>query len=350
MKARPAHRRGQLGQDIVARLAEDRIILVHAVLLRQPQGARVTVDRQIVRQPGDLVILVDQVALPLEECARDDTETVGRWRRDAKLLARLLEMVGRQDALARVDLLPGIVLEIEIAGDPADRMVQLVIDLRVIGVIRRLGIAPVQIGAGIGHVPIADLALDRQRGLDEAVAAIFGEEMLDLQVADAGIVAEAAMVALFLVQDGRRHRPFVVEIDLQRGAAAIGLDVVIVLLDEGIVVDGDPARLWQEAARSRDIVDEAGIAFVESDDAQRRPIVDRGIDHPLQLAADATRPNAVHLAVDAAVEARMIGLVGDDADRARFGRCTVQRAPAAPRGFRSARRRRYARPACRRSW
>ena len=53
---------------------------------------------------------------------------------------------------------------------------------------------------------------------------------------------------------------------------------------------------------------------------------DRQVDHALELAADAAMRDGVELAVDAPVGDAELGLVGDDADRARFARGAVERA------------------------
>ena len=150
--------------------------------------------------------------------------------------------------------------------------------------------------------------------------------MLDLKVADLLVVAVRAVAPGLLVHDRRRHRPVVVELDLERGASTVDVGVVIVLLHELRVVDADAARLRQEAARARHIVDEARVAFVPADHAQRGDARQRQVDHALGLAADAALADGVQLAVGLAVEAGGVGLVGDDADRARLGRCAVERA------------------------
>ena len=46
------------------------------MLLGQPQRAREAVDRQIVGEAGDLIILMDDVALALVEGAGDEAEAL----------------------------------------------------------------------------------------------------------------------------------------------------------------------------------------------------------------------------------------------------------------------------------
>ena len=143
----------------------------------------------------------------------------------------------------RIDRIAGIVEEIEIAGDPAVIGVELVIGLGIIGIIVRAVDLPDQIGAGIGQVPIADLAFDGERGLKEAVVAPVGEEMLDREVADAGVEAEDAPALLVLADQAGRGGPIVVEVDAERGPAADHVDVVEILLDQIRIVDDDSAGL-----------------------------------------------------------------------------------------------------------
>ena len=330
-----ARRGGQRAGEVVADLAERGIVAVDTVLLGKPQRTGVAVDRQVVGQAGHPVILVDVVRLALVEQARDDPQPLAGGRGDAQFLAGLLEMIGADDALARVYRLAGIVGEIEIAGEPAHRGIERVIGLGIIGIVAGLGVAAIEIGAGIGEVPVPQLALDRQRCLDEAIAAIFGEEVLDLQVAYLRVIPIGAVAARFLVDRVGRDRPVLVEIDLERGAAAPDVGVVIVVLHERAVVHHHAAlagrarrrrRLRQEAAAAEHIVDIASIMLVETDQAERRHLVDRQVQHAFQLAADAALLHRVQLGIDTAIGALVIRLVGDDADRAGLGRGAVQRA------------------------
>ena len=75
----PAGSQSHLGHDVPARFAEQRIVAVDALLLRQPQRAREAVDRQQRVEIVDLIVLVNGVRLPLVERARDHAERlVGR--------------------------------------------------------------------------------------------------------------------------------------------------------------------------------------------------------------------------------------------------------------------------------
>ena len=107
--------------------------------------------------------------LALVEQAADEAQPVFRRRGDAQLVAHLGEMVAADDVLGGVDRVAVIVLEIEIAGEAADPGVEIVIGLGIIGIVRRAVDLPVEIGAGISEVEIADPALDGERGLNEAV-------------------------------------------------------------------------------------------------------------------------------------------------------------------------------------
>ena len=296
------------------------------MLLGQPQGAGRAVDRYVGAETGDLVVLVDRIRLPLHEQPGDDAERLVAGRGDAQFVAHLLEVIGADHPLARIDGVAGIVEEVEVAGEPADAGIVRIVSLGIVGVVARLQVLAIEIGARVSHVPVAELALDRQRRLDEAVVAVFGIEVLDLKVADQRIVAVRTVALGLLVHDLRGYRPVAVELDLERGAAAVDIGVVVVLLDERGVVDADAGARGQEAAGAGDVVDGAGIALVPADHAQRRGGRQRQVDHAFELAADAALVDGVDLAVGGSIKARGVGRVGDDADGARFGRGAVKRA------------------------
>ena len=153
-------------------------------MLGQPQGTWETVDRQQRRKVGDLIILMDEVGLTLIEQTGDDAERLVLRRGQPQFLAQFLEMIGADDGLTRIDVGPGGVLEIEVARDAANARIERVISFGIIGIVaRRRGLA-VEIGPGIGQVPVADLTFDRHRGLHEPVAAELRRKMLDLQITD----------------------------------------------------------------------------------------------------------------------------------------------------------------------
>ena len=102
---------------------------------------------------------------------------------------------------------------------------------------------PAEIAAGIDHIPIGELALDGERRLVPFVGRAIGREVADLEIARLlGIEQEGAVGALVLVDEPRRHGPIVVEVVFERGAAAIGIDVVEVLLHIFVVVDAQRRR------------------------------------------------------------------------------------------------------------
>ena len=124
--------------------------------------------------------------------------------------------------------------------------------------------------------------------------------MLDLEVAETRIESIGAVCLLLLIEHGRRDGPAIVKIDFQRRAPAISLCVVVVLLDESCIIDRDAPRCWQKAARARDIVDKAGVALVKANGAERHAFADRRVDHPFDLAADATLANRIQFTIDPA--------------------------------------------------
>jgi hypothetical protein len=208
-------------------------------------------------------------------------------------------MVAADDVLRGIDQIAGIVREIEIAGDAAESRIEAVIGFRIIGVVVRGIDLPLEIGAGIGDVEAAEPALDGERGLGEAVMAAFGEEVLDLEIPDARVVAEETVRMLVLAEQARGHRPMLGELDAQSGAAADDVDIVIIVLGEPIIVDDDAARLRLEGTGAGDIVDIAGVMRVPADDAHRRGVAQRRVDEAFERPADAAMTHGVDLAVDA---------------------------------------------------
>src|SRR4051812_8567200 len=102
----------------------------------------------------------------------------------------------------------GIVREIEIAGNAAEARIESIIGLGIIGIIVGRVDPSVEIRPGISDVESADPALDGERGLGEAVMVALGaEEMLDLEGAEARIVAERAVGMLVLAEQRGGHRP-----------------------------------------------------------------------------------------------------------------------------------------------
>ncbi len=84
----------------------------------------------------------------------------------------------------------------------------------------------------------------------------------------------------------------------------------------------DAIRVQRGVAAQRhfpeDIVDITGVTLIEADSSEGDPIGDRKVDHPFELAADAAMSDRIDLAVDPAARHSELGLVGDDADGARF--------------------------------
>ena len=160
--------------------------------------------------------------------------------------------------------------------------------------------------------------------------------MLDLQVAHTRVVAIDAVRLLLLIQDRRRHRPAIVQVDLERGAAAISFGVVEVFFDEGGIVHDDPAgkigrrtarpRTVAESARSGNIADEPCVALVETDNAERHIACDWQVDHAFKLTANAALGYRVDFAVNPARCLAKQRLVGDDTNGAGFRRSAVKRA------------------------
>ena len=259
------------------------------------------------------------------------------WARDAELLAHLLEMVSSGNVLARIDRVAGSVLVIEVVGEAAIGRIGSVVGIGIIGIIRRRICLAIKICTGIRNIKIADFALDGQRRLGKFVLAHFREEAVDFKVTERGIVTEVPVALEVLVQHRRRYGPVVVEVDLQCSATAVSRRVVEVFLHKVVVVDADPVEIAANdiavaiadrrpavGPAAGDVVDIARIMLDIAHCAERDPVGDGEIDHPLELATLAAVGDGVDLAVDAAFGGVQLGLVGDDADRARLARRAVK--------------------------
>src|SRR5206468_232881 len=77
-----------------------------------------------------------------------------------------------------------------------------------------------------------DLALDGERRLPKAVTRNLFTESVYLQVAEVGIVEENSVRLGLLVHECRSYGPVVIEVDLERRAAAVNILVVEILLFE----------------------------------------------------------------------------------------------------------------------
>ena len=289
--AEEAHAAGQ-GQRIgqVERdLAEHRAITVLAVLHGQPDRSRKPGDRLLRREPVDLVVLVDRMLLHLPEQAGHEAQPMLVRRGDAQLVAGLLVTIGRLDELRRIDRAAtgragegvGVEVGTDVGAVPGEGVVPEGI-VAVVGF--RIDIA-LEMGKGIGQVEIADLALHRQRRLGPAVVGGFGIEVHQFQVAHGRVVTGAAVGLLVLAHDLRGDGPVVVEVDAQRGARAVGVGLVVIVLGQRLVVGGDAGR--RIGAGAADVVDIAGVVFFPAHQAHRSALADRDIDHAIDHVADA---------------------------------------------------------------
>ena len=176
-----------------------------------------------------------------------------------------------------------------------------------------------------------DLALDGKSGLPETVLAIFFAEAVYLQIAELRIVEEDSVRVRLLIHERRLSGPIIVEVDLQRSAAAVNILIVEILLLEPGVGDGQRGDAEGDCRRvigpaAEDVVDVAGVPLIESHAAESDARRDWQVDHAFELAADAAVIDRVNLAVDPAGGDSQLWLVGDDADRAGFARGAVERA------------------------
>ncbi len=127
---------------------------------------------------------------------------------------------------------------------------------------------PAHESAGVDQVEIRDLAADGHPRLVPAVLQVFRPEVGDLEVADVGIVGEETVGLLVLAHQGGLERPVVVQVDLQLGAAAVGVDGVVVVLGQHLVGGaggGIGAHAVDDSGRREgaiDVVDVAGVVLL----------------------------------------------------------------------------------------
>src|SRR5690606_880498 len=194
----------------------------------------------------------------------DHPPAVLRRRTHAQFAEPAAVLVRTLDVLVRADEVVVVVVEIGAVA------VQRIVEVRVVRVVLEYLVLAPQVATGSDHVPAAELAFDRQRGLDPFVLAVLRIVLDDLQlVVDrrAALLREHAVRLGYLPHHGRADGPALVEVDPERDARAVSIDVVVVLFDEGRVVLGDARGRIGPAAG--DIVDIAGALAVPADDAQR---------------------------------------------------------------------------------
>ena len=99
-------------RQVVAELAEHRVVAIDTNLLGEPE--RVRPPRHFVRlgQIVDQVALFDAVLLALREQTADEAQAVLDRRREANLVAVFLIPIAALDELPRIDEIAGVVVEI----------------------------------------------------------------------------------------------------------------------------------------------------------------------------------------------------------------------------------------------
>src|SRR5581483_10485677 len=117
---------------------------------------------------------------------------------------------------------------------------QLVIELAVVAVVGDRMLSALHVAAGVYDVEVADLALDRQRGLSPVVAGKLRPEMHELEIAYRRVVAEGPLALDGLPLEGRRDGPVVSQIEPELCATTVGIHGVVVVPAPGRV--GDRAR------------------------------------------------------------------------------------------------------------
>ena len=311
----PAAGHGQLRGDVERQLAERRIIAIDALLVGQPDVALGRRDGENIGKIVDNVILDDAVGLALVEQAGDEPQPFVGGRREPELVRLLGKGVVRLDVLVGINQVAIIVVEVRAVA------VERVVEIGVIGIVELAVDLPLHVRSGIGHVEIGDLALDGQRRLPPFVVVFFGIELHRLELAEPRFLGERAAGDLALGHDLRRDRPIIVEVDAQRGARAIGLDVVVILFRQVEIVERDARR--GEGQRARHVVDIARVLAVPADHARRDVGGDGQVDEPFAGVAEIAVGDLVQLQIYRPVGAGEIGLVGDDSHGAGLARRAV---------------------------
>ena len=148
------------------------------------------------------------------------------------------------------------------------------------------------------------------------------EELRVVQIAIGRVVGEVAVGLLHLAHDLRKEGPAVVQVHLERGAPALGLDRVGVVLHLIRVVEHDAGT--RELHAGMLVVDVAGLLFVPAHQTHRREIGQRQIDETFDGIAHSAVGDVIHVQVVAGREGAGVRFVGDDAHGAGLGARAVQ--------------------------
>ena len=159
--------------------------------------------------------------------------------RDAELVALLRVRVV---VIVSVDRRDGIAVVVEEqTGEIPGRVINAVVEVRIVRVVERRIDLAVEVVAGVRQVEVADVAFDREPRLPPLVVGVLLREVRDSVVAGddevVEVVAPGSVAVLVLNHEGRRDRPVVVQIHAQCRARAVRLDRVVVVLGELVVVD-----------------------------------------------------------------------------------------------------------------
>jgi hypothetical protein len=225
--------------------------------------------------PLGVVAVGDDVLLRLGEVRR---RRIGRPPQAGSVGARVCSRV----------LIPGIRQPLAAGGEI------LVVEVRVVAVVREGVLVAYEPAARVGDVEIADLALHRQRRLcPRVMIAVRSSEARDVEIAHRRVIAEESIAVDFLPHELRGDGPVVPEIQASRGAPAFGGRGVVLSVGGADIGDrgpGDRTKAVGQRARAagahregahavhdagacigaRHVVDVAGIVLVPGHQAHRR--------------------------------------------------------------------------------
>ena len=228
-------------------------------------------------------------------------------------------MIAADDVLRGVDQFARIVEKVFAGGGG------LIVEERIIRIVLRFVVVARQPAGGIDDVEVAHLALDRERCLRPRIARLVGKPLVSIKISGRGVVGErTGPRGNDLSHEARRDGPVVADVDFERAAAALRVDIVGIVLHERRIGERDPGG-W-ENHRLRYDVDEAGLMLVPADEANGSNRAQGNVDEALDRATHAAMVDVVGFKIVARREMRRVGLVGDDADGACFGARAVERA------------------------
>ena len=332
-------RRGRVRRD------EAEADVARSCVLGRSQGRAAGRDRLVV--PVLVVLDLERFVVGTDDCA--DALAFGGAHAEFVALVRGADLIrpvaGRRVAVRRRAHVPVVVR-------PTGALVENAVGRTgVVGVVTLRRDMTGHVGAGVDHLEVANLAVQRPGGVPVIVLAELRHEQGRLQagqrliVVGVGLGGEAALGVQTLIRFGDQQVPIRGDLPAQLNAPAHVVDRVRGLFDlRGIVVLAGlrllrgghrlrsaqivGAQIGRLAGEGRgDVVDVAAVVIVIDDRADRQLVLDdRNVDHRVERAVGRTARSAAEAALDAAFELAELGLGGDVTHRTRLRTAAEQRA------------------------